>query len=296
MHRLSEFAQVAGLAIIRDGTFLVTGKLSTPLEGLCVPLRSAAYVEAVNSLERAAAVITTAELAPLIHPRLAVAVSARPDDAHAELHAAIAVRREGELRSRVNEIASTAEVDSRASIAPYGVTIGPGSKIGPFVAIYPGVTIESESIIHAGCVLGSPGFNVGKMGGRQRIVPQLGGVRIKSHVEILANVTIARAIFGGDTTIGEEAMIDNLTYIAHDAQIGARVQICAMVNILGRVIIGEDAYIGPSSVIINGARVGPNARVSMGAVVTRDVPEGGRVTGNFAIDHQRFLSHIKAIR
>ncbi len=296
MYKLSDFAGAVDLEVIRDGSFELTGKLSTPLNGLCVPLRSAAYLEIVNELQRASAVITTAELAPQIDKRLAVAVSAAPDAAHAEVHAAIVAMKESELRSRPTRISPTADVSPNASIAPYGVSIGPGVQIGPFVAVYPGVTIESESRIYAGCVLGSPGFNIGRVGGRQRVVPQLGGVRIKSHVEILANVTIARAVFGGDTTIGEEAMIDNLTYVAHDAQIGARVQICAVVNILGRAIIGDDAYIGPSSVVINGARIGAGARVSMGAVVTKDVPNGGHVTGNFAVDHQRFLSHLRTIR
>ena len=62
MYKLSDFANAARLEVVRDGTFQVTGKMSTPLEGLCVPLRSETYLEAVNSMERASAVITTAEL------------------------------------------------------------------------------------------------------------------------------------------------------------------------------------------------------------------------------------------
>ena len=62
------------------------------------------------------------------------------------------------------------------------------------------------------------------------------------------------------------------------------------------VEIGDEAYIGPSSVIINGARIGEKAKVSIGAVVTRDVPAGETVSGNFAIPHDRFLTHLRAVR
>jgi UDP-3-O-[3-hydroxymyristoyl] glucosamine N-acyltransferase len=89
---------------------------------------------------------------------------------------------------------------------------------------------------------------------------------------------------------------DNLVYIAHDVQIGRRVQICALVNILGRATIGDGAYLGPSAVIKNGLSLGANARVNIGAVVTQDVAAGAAVSGNFAISHERFLDHIRSIR
>ena len=127
-------------------------------------------------------------------------------------------------------------------------------------------------------------------------MPQLGGVRLKTGVELLANVCIARAVFGGETTLGEETVADSLVYIAHDVQIGRRVQLCALVNILGRTIIGDGAYIGPSAVVKNGLVIGDRAKISIGAVVTQDVAPGNVVTGNFALPHDRFLDHIRSIR
>jgi UDP-3-O-[3-hydroxymyristoyl] glucosamine N-acyltransferase len=294
--RLSQFADLPGLVVLRDGAFASTGKLSTPLDELCVPLRSAKYLDEVNRNPRVAAVITTAEIADGLDCRLAVAIAARPDEVHAEIHARCAQSRACELKSRPNAIDPSAEIDPAARIAAYGVEIGPRCHIGPGVSILPGVRIESDCVLHPGVTLGVPGFNTGIIGGRQRIVPQLGGVRLKAYVELLANVCVARAIFGGETTLGEETVVDNLTYIAHDVQIGRRVQICALVNILGRVEIADEAYIGPSSVIVNGARIGKKAKVSIGAVVTRDVQEGTTVSGNFAIPHDRFLNHLRSVR
>lgn len=294
--RLSNFEGLAGLRTIRDGAFAVTGKLSTPLNELCVPLRSAAYVSEVNNNPRIAAVITKPEIVEALDMRFAVAVSDDPDAAHFEIHAKLAQTRDAELRNQPNQIDSSAVIDPAARICDYGVTIGARTRIGPNAVVAAGVTIEAECVLHPGVALGVPGFNVGRIGGRQRIVPPLGGVRLKSFVELLANTCVARAIFGGETTVGEEVVTDNLVYIAHDVQIGRQVQICALVNILGRTIVGDRAYIGPSSVIKNGLHIGEDARISIGAVVTRDVAAGQVVSGNFAVPHDRFLDHIRSIR
>lgn len=294
--RLSEFQGVAGLKILRDGPFRVTGKLSTPLDGLCVPLRSIDYLNEVNANERVVAVITTADIADSVDRRMAVAIAERPDDAHSEIHALCAEAVEASLSARPSRIDSTARIDASARISPHGVEIGPRVRIGPNVVIERGVVVEEECILHAGVTLGVPGFNTGIIGGRQRIIPQLGGVRIRPFVELLAHVCVARAIFGGETTIGEETVADNLVYIAHDVQIGRRVQICALANILGRAEVGDGVYIGPTAVVINGARIGAKAKVSIGSVVTQDVPEGEVVTGNFAVAHARFLEHLRSVR
>jgi UDP-3-O-[3-hydroxymyristoyl] glucosamine N-acyltransferase len=295
-YRLSQFADAAGYSILRDGLFSVTGKLSTPLDGLCVPLRAEKYAAEVNANPRVSAVITTADIADALDDRFAVALAEVPDAAHSELHALLAEQKAGELRARPNQIHPSALIDPSARIADHGVEIGADVRVGPLVSIAPGVVIENNCTLHAGVGLGMPGFNAGLIGGRQRIVPQLGGVRVKPWVEMLSNVCVARAIFGGETTIGEETLIDNLVYVAHDVQIGRRVQICALVNILGRVEIGDEAYIGPSAVVVNGARIGARAKVSIGAVVTQDVAEGSVVSGNFAIPHERFLTHLRSIR
>lgn len=295
-HSLSSFASEAGYVVLRDGLFSLTGKLSTPLDGLCVPLRASKYLDEVNANPRVAAVITTRDIAEGLDDRFAVAIAEHPDSAHAELHAQLATLRGAELRGRPNSIDSSAVIDSSARIADHGVVIGAGVHIGAHVSVAPGVVVEENCVLHPGVSLGMPGFNSGIIGGRQRIIPQLGGVRLRPFVELLSNVCVARALFGGETTLGEETLVDNLSYIAHDVQIGRRVQICALVNILGRVEIGEGAYIGPSAVIVNGARIGDRAKVSIGAVVTRDVPAEAVVSGNFAIPHDRFLTHIRSIR
>lgn len=296
INRLKSFAGVGGLEVLRDGPFEVTGKLSTPLDGLLVPVKGAAFIAEANANPRVTAVITLAALAEQVDERLAVAIADDPLMAHAEVHALCAKARAAELESQPTVIDSTAQIDPSARIAPYGVTIGARTHVGAMVSIQPGVSVANECVLHPGVALGVAGFQVGRINGRQRIIPQLGGVRLEPFVELLANTCVARALFGGATTIGEETVSDNLVYIAHDCQIGRRVQICALANILGRVVIGDDAYIGPSSTIVNGAIIGAKAKVTMGAVVTREVGAGQTVTGNFAIPHEQFLDNLRKSR
>jgi len=45
----------------------------------------------------------------------------------------------------------------------------------------------------------------------------------------------------------------------------------------------------------NGLILGENSKVSMGAVVTKDVKDNEVVTGNFAIPHKQFIENLKKI-
>ncbi len=261
-----------------------------------MPVTSARYVEEANGNPRIVAVITTAELADRLDTRLAVGVAPQPSEAHSEIHALCVREREQQLHAEATQIDASASVDPTASIAPYGVRIGAHVRVGPRAVVLPSVVLEDDCVLHAGVVVGMDGFEVNKVDGRLSVIPQLGGVRIGRFAQLLPNVCVARALFGGETTIGEETMVDSSTYVAHDCRIGRAVQICANVSVMGRVVIGDGVYIGPAAVIRNGISVGAGATISMGSCVTEDVDAGVTVTGNFAIDHERFLDHVRSIR
>ena len=72
--------------------------------------------------------------------------------------------------------------------------------------------------------------------------------------------------------------------------------IAANAVIAGAAVLGERVGVGPSASISNGLSVGDDACVTLGAVVTAAVPAGARVSGNFAVDHERFLSFLRSIR
>ena len=63
----------------------------------------------------------------------------------------------------------------------------------------------------------------------------------------------------------------------------------------GHVKIGKNCYVGAGSVIKNRINIGDNTFISMGAEVTKDVAEGKHVSGNFAIDQDKFIDFIKKL-
>ena len=99
-----------------------------------------------------------------------------------------------------------------------------------------------------------------------------------------------------DTIIGENSKTDNNVHIAHADKIGKRVFIAASTCIAGRVEIGNDVWIGPGVTVTNGISIGDKAHISIGSVVTKSVKGGEKVTGNFAIEHAKFINYLRKIR
>lgn len=76
--------------------------------------------------------------------------------------------------------------------------------------------------------------------------------------------------------------------IAHDVIIGDACHLGVHSSVLGNVTIGAQTNIAPHAVICNGApgaplTIGSGATVAVGAVVSRDLPDGSKVIGNPAM-------------
>lgn len=88
-----------------------------------------------------------------------------------------------------------------------------------------------------------------------------------------------------NANIGKFFQCNIYSYVAHDCVIGDFVTFAPGVCCNGRVHIDDYAYIGTNAVIREGSpdkplRIGKGAVVGMGAVVTKDVPDGAIVIGN----------------
>jgi UDP-3-O-[3-hydroxymyristoyl] glucosamine N-acyltransferase LpxD len=295
-HRLSVFATSAGFDVIRDGLFEAAGKIPTPLTGLLVPVAALKYVEALATNPGIVAVITTPEIAPHIPQQMAVGVCAAPQEAHALVHQLLAREANTVLARLPTSVGRNCEIHETAWISPTGVTLGDHVHILPNAVVLPGSIIGDHSVIRSGTVIGTEAFEVVKIRGRQQVMPQIGGVKIHDHVEVQANTCVVRAVFAGHTEIGSESVIDNMVHVAHDVKIGRRVRVGALAMLGGRLVVEDDAYIAPAAIISNGLRIGQGAQVTIGAVVTKDVPPGMKVSGNFAVEHSRFIEHMRTMR
>ncbi len=197
-----------------------------------------------------------------------------------------------------SQISKTAIISRNSMISSNNVEIGERTVIEDFVVIKENVTIGNDCIIRSGTVIGTEGFEVYRdRKNNQKIAKHVGLVKIGDNVEIQANNTISKGLFKNrDTVIGEGVKTDNLVYIAHGARIGKNTRIAANAMVAGSVTIGEEVWIGPSVSVSSGVTVGEKAYITIGSVVTKDVLPGAKVTGNFAIDHEKFIQHIRSIR
>ena len=174
------------------------------------------------------------------------------------------------------------------------VEIGAGAIIHAGVHIYDRVRIGCNVIIHSGTVIGSDGFGYERNEAGELVkFPHIGGVVIEDDVEIGANTCIDRGSLG-DTTICRGARLDNLVHIAHNVRVGAHTAVIADAMIGGGTYIGDSAWIAPSVCLRDRITIGARAVVGLGALVTRDVPDGVTVLGAPAreiSEQKRLLTH-----
>lgn len=292
--QLSDFAANAGMSVLRDCGFSYVGKVPTELPRKLVPCGKLIHLREALDRSDIAGIVTTAELAPQVPGHLGVAIAERPQAAAYALHAQL-VATPGLLWSDFEtEIAADAVIEAGAVVAPRNVRVGAGSFVSAGAVLRERTIIGSQVYIGNGSVIGGLAFEVANVAGRSGILPQGGGVSIEDNVEILANTVIARATFGGFTRIGAGSKIDNLVHVGHDCDIGRNVNIVCGTKFGGRTKVGDNAFIGSNAVTNPGITIGAGARITMGAVVVKDVAEGQVVSGHFAVDHMKWLRFIRS--
>jgi len=185
----------------------------------------------------------------------------------------------------------TASIGALCSVGE-GCEVGEGTVLHAGVHLYHGVRVGARVIIHSGTVVGADGFGYERdASGALVKFPHVGGVVIEDEAEIGANTCIDRGTLG-DTRIGRRARVDNLVHIAHNVQVGADAAVIALAMVGGSTTVAERAWVAPSAVLRDRIRIGAGAVVGLGAVVTRDVPDGATVLGNPARD----LAETKALQ
>ncbi len=133
----------------------------------------------------------------------------------------------------------------------YGCSIDDGSKVGAFVEIQKGVTIGKNC-------------------------------KVSSHTFICEGVHIADNVFVGHNVTFINDKFPQATNEDGSLQTEADWK-CI------ETFVGKGASIGSSATILCGVRIGTNAVVGAGAVVTKDVPENAVVAGNPA----RIIKYIE---
>lgn len=171
-----------------------------------------------------------------------------------------------------------------SSIVSVGAEIGPDVEVGPFCVI------EDDTVIGAGCRLGShvtvmrhtrlgPGCEV-HAGAVLGDTPQDKGFKgclsyaeIGSGCIIREGVTIHRGTAEGSVTrVGDGCFLMAFSHIAHNAVLERDVILANAALLAGHVHVGERAFISGGSAVHQFARIGRLAMLGGGCMCSRDVP------------------------
>lgn len=193
-------------------------------------------------------------------------------------------------------IGKNCKISDRAIIEEENVIIGNNVIVEDNAILKSNVKIGDNCIIRSGSIIGGEGFQFDK-GKEKFFIEHCGGVIIGNQVELQYNTCVDKALFPWDNTrVGNQTKLDNLVQISHAVKIGDNCLIAANSCIGGSTIIGDNCWVGLSATISNGLILGNNCRINIGAVVTKNVDDNQSVTGNFAIEHSKFINFIKKIR
>ena len=155
--------------------------------------------------------------------------------------------------------------------------LGRDAVVEQFVVFGPGVTVESGATVRAfshleGCHV-SRGAVVGPY------------ARLRPGAELAEDVRIGNFVEIKNAQIDEGAKVNHLSYVG-DATIGPRANLGAgtvTCNYDGvfkhHTEIGEGAFIGSSTMLVAPVRVGAQALIGSGSVITSDVPDEALALG-----------------
>ena len=280
----------------KDGEFNWLGLTAEDYEGKKVLtfLNDEKYYKEIENNKSITCIVITDEVAKKIEKdKYGIIISENPRKDFFELHNKL-VKEDFYFTKKENKISEKAYISEKVNIGEYNIVIEDDVIIEAGVTVYENVTIRRGTTIKSGTILGADGFQYVR--DREEIikVEPAGDLEIAENVVIHNNSVIDKGIFG-KTFIGKNTKIYNLVHVAHDSKIGKNVFLTAGVIVCGRVKIGDNSYLGPNCTIKNGLFLDKNSKVSMGAVVTKNVNENEVVTGNFAISHEKFIENLKKI-
>ncbi len=294
-YTLAEIADMLGLQYEGDDRTIVgIQTLDAAGEEELSIFHDAKYTESLKRT-KAAAVLVDEKAASMVPPNTIALVTPEPYLMLAKLSSLFAhPLKAHEKTPRVGEACDIAEsvrfgegvvIGDRVTIMPGcylgdGVRIGDDTVIHPNVTLYYGTQVGARCIVHSGTVIGSDGYGFAHTKEGEHVkIHQNGNVVIEEDVEIGANCTIDRAVFGS-TVIRRGTKLDNLIQIGHNCNVGEHVLMAAQVGLSGSTTLERNVIMGGQSATAGHLRIGAFATIAGKAGVTKSL-EGGKTYGGF---------------
>jgi bifunctional UDP-N-acetylglucosamine pyrophosphorylase/glucosamine-1-phosphate N-acetyltransferase len=208
------------------------------------------------------------------------------------------------VNDRVQLAQAAAEIRRRTleSLMLDGVTVEdpattyvePGVRVGRDTTLKPMTTLAGDTVLGEDCTVGPMAtLSDVRAGNNVRIGPsylescEIGDdVSIGAYVRVRPGTELARGVQLGthaevkNSRIGARSRISHFSAVL-DSDVGEEVNIGAgtvTVNYDGavkhRTVIGDRAFIGSDSLLVAPRRIGDDAFVAAGSVITEDVPDG----------------------
>ncbi|MGP1272578.1 MAG: acyltransferase [Phycisphaerales bacterium] len=114
-----------------------------------------------------------------------------------------------------------------------------------------------------------------------KLSAKMGRIRIGSDCGFGAGITVHSAV-GGSVEIGNKVLVAGHAYLGGGQYHMGRtdIPIADQGHVQGlSLVIGDNCWIGANATVVNGVRVGRDAVIAAGAVVTKDVPDFAVVAG-----------------
>lgn len=154
------------------------------------------------------------------------------------------------------------------AIVDHAVSLGERVTIGPFARIEGDVRIGDDCWIATGAVIGAlPEIRPLSFAD----LPSAKGVTIGSRTTVREYAQVHQG-WTTRTVVGDECLIMNQCYVAHDCIVGDGVVLASSTLLAGHVRIGPGANLGMGSSVHQRRVIGAGAMIGMGAAVVRDIP------------------------
>jgi len=169
------------------------------------------------------------------------------------------------------------------------VTVGSDTLLHPNVTLYHGTKLGERCIVHSGTVIGSDGYGFAHTRTGEHVkIYQNGNTVIEDHVEIGANCTVDRAVFG-TTYVRRGTKIDNLIQIVHNCDVGEHCLFASQAGLSGSTVLGRNVVMGGQSATTGHLSIGDFSTLAGRCVATKSL-ESGKTYGGFpAIEHRLWL-------
>jgi acetyltransferase-like isoleucine patch superfamily enzyme len=113
------------------------------------------------------------------------------------------------------------------------------------------------------------------------------GIKIGNGTHIFSNIITSEPYL---IEIGENTTIStNVSFITHDASVGAFLGRDYKSDLCGKIIIGNNCFVGNNSILLYGISLPDRTLVASGSVVTKSFAESGCILGG---NPARVIGHV----